>query len=85
MDQTDLLLSNMVGPSVLNLPPNALKLDVNSDNYNNFNNFDLGNEDVLTKGIGTNNKKKVKRKSLKVRGPGRPKGSKNKPKAKKNV
>jgi len=77
VDQTDLLLSNMVGPSVLNLPPNALKLDVNSDNYNNFNNFDLGNEDVLTKGIGTNNKKKVKRKSLKVRGPGRPKGSKN--------
>merc|ERR1712093_332079 len=77
VDQTDLLLSNMVGPSVLNLPPNALKLDVNSDNYNNFNNFDLGNEDVLTKGIGAKNKKKMKRKSLKVRGPGRPKGSKN--------
>jgi len=73
MGQKDCLLVNS-GPSVLSLPPNAsLNLDALPNNKLRGADFDVRSVEKLTEG------KKAKKyvKSLKFRGPGRPKGSKN--------
>lgn len=73
VDQKDSLLLES-GPSVLNLPPNAsINLGVLSNKKPQAG-FDVRSDEKLTKGKKS---KKKSVKSLKFRGPGRPKGSKS--------